>query len=119
MATENQDTGDDQYARLKKSREQATIWGNRAAMAWQQCNLALVEQALRRMWQYQVAAANIEGKEPPEGPPDPEEYFKDRGQNDDPPWRPYDPSRVPNRPAPSSGSSYRSLPLPSETDDDD
>jgi hypothetical protein len=118
MTTENPDTGDESFGRLKKCREQAQIWNNRAAMAWQQRNLDLVEQALNRMWLYQVEAANIEGKEPPEKPPDPETFFKDRGPDDDPPWRPYDPSRVPTRPAPTSGSSYRSLPLPPKKEDE-
>lgn len=111
MVSENSDTGDDRYARLKKSLEQAQTWRNRAAMAWQMRNLELVEQALNRMWQYQVAAVNIEGKEPPEKP-NPETYFKDRG--DEPPWRPYDPSRVPLRPAPSSGESSNSVRPPHE-----
>ncbi|MCC7527285.1 MAG: hypothetical protein IT342_02110 [Candidatus Melainabacteria bacterium] len=118
MMSENPDTGDDRFVRLKKFRQQEQIWRNRAAMGWQQRNLALVEYALNHMWGCQVDAANIEGKEPPEGPPDPEEYFRDRGQGDDPPWRPYDPMRVASRPAPSSGGAYRSL-LPPKPDEDE
>lgn len=90
-------------------------------MAWQQRNLDLTEQALTRMWRFQVAAARIEGKEPPEKPPDPETYFgggEGESRGVDRPWPPFDPSPVPRKPMPSSGAGEVALPLPENGDEE-
>lgn len=109
---------------LEKAREQATTWRNRAMMARQQNNEDLVKQALMMMWKYQAAAAKLQGKEPP---PEPDDIPFDLGFGDepgldeqsgcDPPWRPYDPSRVPKKPLPSSGGSELALPEPDSNDE--
>ncbi len=130
--------------KLTKIREQIRAWRNRAAMAWKMRNDAvhkqiksfgkadlsdealqqtesLVEQALNRMWEYQILEAQIEGWEPPPPPPDPETFFKDFGMGPEggPRWGPFDPSRIPRQPLPSSGGSEIALPLPEKNDETD
>ncbi len=109
---------------LKVLRNRAYTWRNRAQMARQQNNEDLVQQALERMWQCQVKAAELQGKS---HPPRPDEIPSDLDMGDDadpgidnkghPPWRPYDPSRVPKKPLPSSGGGEVALPLPKEDAD--
>ncbi len=110
----------DPESELQKALKQAETWRNRAAMAWQQNNRDLTQQALTRMWQYQVAAARLEGNDPPDGPPEPEDIFRgwDPPPGGDRPWRPYDPSRVPRNPLPSSGAGEIALPRPKSNEED-
>ncbi|MBA3994494.1 MAG: hypothetical protein C0469_13275 [Cyanobacteria bacterium DS2.3.42] len=127
--------------KLGKIQEQIRAWRNRAAMAWKQRQSAiekhikilptsdlpeeavqmtdLVGQALKRMWEYQIMEAEMEGREAPPPPPDPETFFKDWGDGTEggPRWRPYDPSRVPKQPLPSSSGGEVALPLPKENEE--
>ena len=94
-------------------------------MARQQNNEDLVKQALLRMWQYQAEAAYLLGKKPPPRPKDIPYDDVDVGEGPDPgtdypgnpPWRPYDPSRVPKNPLPSSGAGEVAMPLPEDKND--
>lgn len=104
---------------LERANKCARTWCNRAMMARQQNNEELVQQALQRMWEYQVLAAKLLGEEPPPEPKDIPPDFGDGTEYDDQsgfdrPWRPFDPSRVPKNPLPSSGSGEVALPLPKE-----
>lgn len=112
--------------KLKVAQERASTWRNRALMARQQNNEDLVKQALLRMWQYQAEAACLLGKKPPPRPKDIPPADVDVGEGPDPgtdypgnpPWRPYDPSRVPRKPLPFSGGTEVALPLPNQEDSD-
>ena len=109
---------------IEKAIEQAQVWRNRAMMARQQRNDDLEQQALDRMWQYQVLTSKLRGVEPPPGPPLAGNPLGDWGMGDSPPSdpdnprRPYDPSRVPRKPLPFSGGTEVALPLPNQEDSD-
>ena len=62
---------------IETAAERAKTWRNRALMARQHGNRDLEKVALERMWQYQVAAARMEGKEPPPEPPLPGDPLDD------------------------------------------
>lgn len=103
---------------VEKAKNKATTWRNRAAMAHQQNNFDLCQQALDRMFACLVEAAKLQGKEPPSDPPKANDLASwwpgDEPPGGNPPWRPFDPSRVPKNPLPSSGSGELALPLPEE-----
>jgi len=50
-------------------------WLNRAAAAYKHGNLELSKQALHKRWEYQKRLAEMETKETPEEPKDPELFF--------------------------------------------
>ncbi|HIA55409.1 MAG TPA: hypothetical protein EYN91_25550 [Candidatus Melainabacteria bacterium] len=110
--------------KLKVAQERASTWRNRAQMARQQNNEDLAQQALARARQYEAEAAYLQKKAPPE-PKDISNDDVDRGDDPDPgidypgnpPWRPYDPSRVPKKPLPSSGAGEVAMPLPEDKND--
>lgn len=110
--------------KLKVAQERASTWRNRALMARQQNNEDLAQQALARARQYEAEAAYLQKKAPP-GPTDVPRDDVDKGDDPDPgidypddrPWRPYDPSRVPKKPLPSSGAGEVAMPLPEDKTD--
>jgi len=109
---------------LKVAQERASTWRNRALMARQQNNEELAQQALERMRRYEAEAAHLLKKSPPNDKDIPNEDV-DRGDDPEPgidypgnpPWRPYDPSRVPKKPLPSSGAGEVAMPLPEDKND--
>lgn len=102
---------------VRECQRSIDTWRNRAGMAWQHSRLDLSEQALARMWEYQVKLAELTKSFPPHEPPPPEEYFRDIGGGGGGARPPLDPSRVPKRPIPENGSGALALPLPSREDD--
>ncbi len=99
--------------KIDAAKNEALAWRNRALMARKQSDEGLVNQALGYMWRFQTQVAKMQGKEPPDRPADiPLSLFDE--DDSDPPWRPYDPSRVPKVPLPSSGAGEVALPLPEE-----
>ena len=102
---------------LKKLKDQADTWFNRAAMAYQGNRMDLAKQALARRWDYLEKISKLEGTMPPELPPDPEQFFRDwRGGGNypgpGPKGRdPNQPAGVPRRPLPTVGAGEVALPL--------
>lgn len=96
------------------------IWFHRAAMAHKRDHIELSKDALNRRWQYQKELAELEGKEPPAPPRDPDYYFGRRYNTSQgygpgfgrPGGDPDQPAPVPRRPLPDAGAGEIELPLP-------
>ena len=56
-------------------KDRVAIWFNRAAVAFRKNQIDVSKDALCRSWQYQQALAELEGKELPDPPNEPEFYF--------------------------------------------
>lgn len=76
----------------------------------------LVTQALRRMWEYQLLEARIEGREPPDPPPEPLDYFKNWDRGEDPPSGNL-PSGIPRKPRLPTDGNEVALLLPVDDPD--
>ncbi|HEY9715276.1 MAG TPA: hypothetical protein V6C72_17525 [Chroococcales cyanobacterium] len=101
--------------------DQIKFWRKNARLAWEAGNREVCQIALDRGWRFQKILDEREGREPPAGPPDIDDYFgpsQGRKPGDGPPgfWPPgRNPDNfgpVPKEPYPSTGGNENALPEP-------
>jgi len=108
--------------RMEIYNDQAKIWFERAATAYQRNSIEVSKDALWRWWKYRQELSAFEGKPTPEQPKEPEHYFGRRDGHLNlhgsgpgfgrPGGDPNQPAPVPRRPHPDAGASEVEIPLP-------